>query len=108
MTRLCAYLRFANRVAGTSLLIAFWSVLVVAFVHHMVPRLNYLAGAPIAPDKPCGRPQCDFSVFWPAGILSAHKAFAVIYTPDLFVAAAKTLLLPRIPSRLFSILPLLC
>lgn len=101
MRRLGAYLRFANRVAGISLLIAFWSILLVAFIHHMAPRLDYLAGAPIGPDMPCDRPQCDFSVFWPAGILSAHKAFAIIYTPALFVAAAKILLIPGIPYETF-------
>ena len=99
--RLLSYLRFIDRFGGAALLLAFWSVLLVAFTHHMAPRLGYLAGAPVAPDMPCGRPQCDFSVFWPAGILSAHKAFTVIYTPDLFVAAAKTLLLPGIPYETF-------
>ncbi|MBU6449105.1 MAG: DUF2029 domain-containing protein [Rhodospirillales bacterium] len=50
---------------------------------------------------PCGKPQCDFSVFWPAGVLSVQKAFSVIYTPHLFVAAVKGLLLPGISYETF-------
>ena len=67
----------------------------------MAPRLGYLVGAPILPDQPCGRPECDFSVFWPAGVLSTHMSFSVIYTPYLFNAAAKTLLLPQITYQTF-------
>ncbi len=99
--RLLAYARFIDRLGGTLLLLAFWGVLLHAFAVHMAPRLHYLAGAPIGNDLPCHTPECDFGVFWPAGVLSVQKAFSVIYTPNLFMAAAKKLLLPEISYQTF-------
>jgi len=99
--RLLAYARFIDRLGGTLLLFAFWGVLLSAFVAHMEPRFAYLAGKPIAPDMPCGRPQCDFSVFWPAGRLSNLNNFATLYTPAPFNEAVSKLLLPGISYETF-------
>ena len=92
MTRLAAYLRFANRFAGTLLLLAFWGVLLVAFVQHMAPRLAYLSGAPIGNDQPCHTPECDFGVFWPAGVLARSEHFAVLYDHARFGVQAASML----------------
>lgn len=90
MTRLLAYLRFTDRLGGTLLLLAFWGVLLRAFALHMAPRFAYLAGAPIGNDPPCHTPECDFGVFWPAGILARAGHFNVLYNHNQFgkIAAA--------------------
>jgi hypothetical protein len=42
-------------------------------------------------DHPCGSPQCDFSIFWPAGLLASTGRAADIYHPELFFAARQHL-----------------
>lgn len=92
MTRLGNYVRFANWVAGISLLLAFWGVLLVAFMAHMEPRLAYLSGAPIGNDLPCHTPECDFGVFWPAGVLARSDNFAILYDHAKFGTQAASML----------------
>ncbi|GLR67402.1 hypothetical protein GCM10010909_20830 [Acidocella aquatica] len=93
--RLRAYLVLSWRMGAYGLLVAFWMVLLQAAGTHMAPRLSYLtAHRPIANDAPCGRPECDFSVFWPAGRLAREHAYATLYTPQPFSRAAATMLLP--------------
>ncbi len=99
--RLTAYLRFIDQFGGTFLLLAFWGVLLFAFIAHMAPRFAYLTGTPVAPDLPCGRPECDFSVFWPAGKLANMGDFTTLYAPGAFAAAAGGFLLPGIPYETF-------
>ncbi len=90
--RLLAYARFINRFAGTLLLLAFWGVLLHAFAVHMAPRLHYLAGAPIGNDLPCHTPECDFGVFWPAGILAGSGNFNALYNHCQFGKTAAAIL----------------
>lgn len=90
--RFLAYARFINQLAGTLLLFAFWAVLLVAFAAHMAPRLAYLAGAPIGNDLPCHTPECDFGVFWPAGILARAGHFSALYDHTRFGPLAAAML----------------
>ena len=53
----------------------------------MLPRWHMLAALPPWPDtSPCDSPNCDFSAFWPAGLLFRKGYSAQIYHPDLFAA----------------------
>jgi hypothetical protein len=80
MTRL----DFARRATAWGLLLGFWGVMLLAFAAHVLPRLRYLTGAPIAGDLPCHKPECDFSIFWPAGILARAGDFAQLYSASAF------------------------
>jgi hypothetical protein len=81
--------------AGYGLLVAFWGVFLMAFWAHMVPRLGYLTrNLPIGNDMPCKKPECDFSVFWPAGQLARAHDFVTLYSPHRFVAAVSAMLIP--------------
>ena len=95
MRRLAVYFRIAWRMAAYGLLLAFWGVFLVAFVAHMLPRFAYLAGAPIGADAPCQKPECDFSVFWPAGILARRHDFATLYSGTAFIHAVNGMLPPN-------------
>ena len=95
MNRLWAYARLAWQMGAYGLLGAFRLVLLHALYEHMAPRLGYLtAHRAIANDLPCGRPECDFSVYWPAGRLALEHAFVTLYSPQLFSQAASAMLLP--------------
>ncbi|MGE4482908.1 glycosyltransferase family 87 protein [Acidocella sp.] len=90
--RFLAYARLIDRLGGTLLLLAFWGGLLFAFALHMAPRLAYLTGAPIGDDLPCHTPECDFGVFWPAGILARAGAFSVLYDHARFGVIAASML----------------
>ncbi len=99
MGRVWQRLREDARVAGWMLshgaLITFWLLLFGIFLGHMRQRLGYLtAHRPIANDLPCKSPECDFSVFWPAGRLAREHAYHLLYTPGLFSRAADAMLRP--------------
>jgi hypothetical protein len=64
-----------------------WFAVFDVFLDKMLPRLRYLAPhAAIGIDPPCLSPECDFSAFWPAGILARAHQYASIYNPDVFLA----------------------
>ena len=105
MTRLRAYLRFIDRFGGIAILLGFWGIFLVAFAQHMAPRLGYLAGKPIGLDAPCNRPECDFSVFWPAGKLAQAHDFATLYSPPRFIDVAGQMLIPHFPYQTFFYMP---
>jgi hypothetical protein len=92
LPRLREYARLAWRMATYGLLLAFWGVVLVAFCAHVGPRLGYLAGRPIGDDLPCHTPECDFSVFWPAGILARAGDFAALYDRGSFATHAAAML----------------
>lgn len=93
--RLREYARFAWKIGAYGLLAGFWGVFLWSFYTQVGPRLGYLtAHRAIANDLPCDKPECDFSVFWPAGHLAREHAYTVLYTPELFVKAASAMLLP--------------
>ena len=82
------------------MLAAFSLVIIFAFYRHMAPRFSYLtAGRAIADDPPCGRPECDFSVFWPAGRLAREHAYTALYTPQIFTKMASAMLRRNQPAR---------
>ncbi len=109
----------AWRMAGYAVLLPIWLLVAEVFAAKMLPRLAYLtAGRQMANDSPCGRPECDFSQFWPAGVLARAHQFGALYDPAGFWAARKLLLLPTagridwiypppmlLPSMLISNLP---
>jgi len=88
------YARLAGKMGAYGLLAAFWGVFLVAFTAHMAPRFGYLTGRPIGNDAPCHKPECDFSVFWPAGILARAHDYATLYSAPAFIRAVNTMLPP--------------
>jgi len=48
-----------------------WVMIFLVFLGHMLPRVrDILRHAPLADTPPCDAVQCDFSIFWPAGMLA--------------------------------------
>ncbi|WP_297371810.1 glycosyltransferase family 87 protein [Acidocella sp.] len=93
MTRIGFYGGVAAEMLAWCALVVFWGLWVGVFVHYMAPRLGYFAhGALIGNDLPCGRPECDFSDFWRAGITAR-------LSPD----ALHAMVLPLRPDALFAL-----
>lgn len=91
LIRLNEYARLIRGFAAWGLLLAFWGLWIIVFLHFMLPRLGYLFGPElIGNDQPCGRPECDFSDFWRAGL-----------TARLPLEGLRQLALPLQPEALF-------
>jgi alpha-1,2-mannosyltransferase len=96
MTRLTEYARLLRVFGAWGLLFAFWGLWIAIFLHFMLPRFGYLLGAlPIGNDQPCGRPECDFSVFWLAGFLAHAHDYLALYSGTDFISAATQALPPN-------------
>jgi len=93
MRRLTQRAHIARQVLNHAVLGIIWIVYLRLFVENMLPRLAYLTGhAAIHPDWPCLTPECDFSVFWPAGLLARAHELNSLYQPRAFAAAGAQLL----------------
>ena len=73
----------------------FWLIWFEVFVAHMLPRLGYLTGRQVSIDPPCITPECDFSAFWPAGLLARAGEFARLYTPGQFLVFQRQAISPH-------------
>ncbi|MDE1906925.1 MAG: DUF2029 domain-containing protein [Rhodospirillales bacterium] len=73
----------------------FWLLWFEIFVVHMLPRLGYLTGRQVSIDPPCITPECDFSAFWPAGLLARTRDFSRLYTPSQFLAFQRQAISPH-------------
>jgi hypothetical protein len=70
-----------------------WLAVWRQFYGVMVPRLGeWSALAPFPVDRPCDNPQCDFSAFWPAGLLARAHRVVDLYDPAKFLAYRQGLL----------------
>jgi len=68
-----------------ALIILLWLAVLHQFAGAMLPRLNEIGAHPPLPlDRPCDSPQCDFSAFWPAGVLARAHHTATLYDPQRF------------------------
>lgn len=92
--RLRAYWRIGALLAYPALAIC-WVQIVIQFLRDMAPRLGHLsaAGMQVA-DRPCLSPECDFSVFWPAGHLARAGSLRTLYDPALFLAFRRAMFMP--------------
>jgi len=86
------YARAAWQMSAYGVLVFFWGIIFQVFLIKMLPRLGYLAGRPIANDPPCINPECDFSAFWPAGLLARQHDFLRIYDSAAFLAVQRHIL----------------
>jgi hypothetical protein len=78
-----------------AMLAVVWVMIFLVFLGHMLPRLrDILRHAPLADTPPCDGIQCDFSVFWPAGLLARQGQFETLYDPMAFDAFRKAILIP--------------
>jgi hypothetical protein len=97
MARLASYWRFGSSVLAYTLLAILWAEGFAQFVRNMAPRLSHLSAAGMRiGDWPCGVPQCDFSVFWPAGLLARAGQLHALYAPSLLQAWRARLFTPQI------------
>jgi alpha-1,2-mannosyltransferase len=85
LQRLGVYACLAWRISALSVLGFIWFEILLVFFSKMAPRLSYLTmHRSIANDPPCPAPECDFSQFWPAGILARTAHFSALYDPSAF------------------------
>ncbi len=108
LKRLGDYTRLTWKMAVYSLLGLVWFANFEVFCGKMLPRLGYLtAHRAIANDPPCITPECDFSVFWTAGVLARAHEFAEIYQPEKFILVGKMLFFPAAQIETFFYPPLM-
>jgi len=85
--RLREYWRVFSLWGAYGLLATLWGEQAFAFYLNMWPRFAHLGAAGMrVMDRPCFYPQCDFSVFWPAGVLARAGDVARVYAPGAFEA----------------------
>jgi hypothetical protein len=88
--RLLEYWRVFSLWGAYSLLATLWGEQAFAFYLNMWPRFGHLGAAGMrVMDRPCFYPQCDFSVFWPAGVLARAGDVASVYAPGAFEVARR-------------------
>ena len=76
-------------------MLAFWGLWLGVFVHFMLPHFRYITDPGlIGNDAPCGKPECDFSVFWLAGVLARWHDYTTLYSAHQFIPAVNALLIP--------------
>jgi hypothetical protein len=94
--RLRAYWRIGALLAYPALAIC-WVQTAIQFLRNMAPRFGHIsaAGMQVA-DKPCLSPECDFSVFWPAGHLARAGDLGTLYNPALFLSFRQALFMPGV------------
>jgi hypothetical protein len=108
----------AWQLAAWGALISLWALWFQVFLGKMLPRFAYLTGKPIGNDPPCVTPECDFSAFWPAGLLARQHDYIRIYDAGAFLAYQRHAIAPSanldaffyppsmlFPSMLISYLP---
>jgi hypothetical protein len=115
--RLKTYGQLISRIGTWPLLLVWWGRCGQVFTVNMASRLSHWspAGLRVA-DLPCGAPQCDFSTFWPAGLLAAQGNAAAAYQPAALQALRENLFFPQIdmvpflypPPTLLAVIPLSC
>lgn len=83
-------------ITAYALLGLFWFAVLNQFYGAMRPRFSHLGAAGRAiNDWPCGCPQCDFSGFWPAGLLARAHQFTTLYQPAAFLAYRHAVFWPQ-------------
>jgi hypothetical protein len=84
--RVWAYTRAVSSVSAYALLATIWLIVFQQFFDVMAPRARtIIANGPVANTPPCFSPECDFSVFWPAGLLARAGRLHDLYQPDAFL-----------------------
>jgi alpha-1,2-mannosyltransferase len=87
MSKLREYARLMHLFASVGLLAWMWLAVMQQFAGAMLPRLNHLGAAGLRiSDRPCECPQCDFSGFWPAGLLARAHRLNDLFDPVAFLA----------------------
>jgi hypothetical protein len=80
------YWRVASPMLAGTALGLIWLAVLHQFFYAMAPRLSHLGpGGMRINDRPCECPECDFSAFWPAGLLARAHRTADIYQPTAFL-----------------------
>ncbi|HYP62647.1 MAG TPA: hypothetical protein VEQ16_02095, partial [Acidocella sp.] len=75
-----AYAKFAWPMLLYGLGGASWLAIAVVYLGRLLERFRLLlANAPPLNTPLCGNAQCDFSMFWPAGLMARAHRFAELY-----------------------------
>jgi alpha-1,2-mannosyltransferase len=84
-TRLRDYWRIAQMMMAYATIAVVWYFVLNQFIGIIRSRLHHIALPSILTnDRPCARPECDFSMFWPSGLLARSNEFAALYKPESF------------------------
>jgi len=87
MSRVRDYMRVAYPLASSGLLAWMWLAVIQQFLGAMLPRLGHFGASGLRiNDRPCECPQCDFSGFWPAGLLARAHRLNDLFDPAAFLA----------------------
>jgi alpha-1,2-mannosyltransferase len=87
------YARIARPMLIYGLGIGLWLADLAVVGQRFWPRVTQIfAGAPIGNTPICHNPQCDFSMFWPSGVVARAHDFATLYKPLALLAARQHLL----------------
>jgi hypothetical protein len=84
--RAAEYCRVASPLLAYGLLGTISLALLWNFCTVMAPRVALIGASAAVNTWPCHAPDCDFSMFWPAGILARAGDFTTLYQPALFAA----------------------
>ena len=84
--RAAEYSRIASPLLAYGLLGTVWLALLWNFCTVMSPRIALIGTSVPVNTWPCISPDCDFSMFWPAGILTRAGDFTTLYNPNLITA----------------------
>jgi hypothetical protein len=80
------YWRVASPMLACAALGLIWLAVLHQFFYAMAPRMSHLGpGGLRINDRPCESPECDFSAFWPAGLLARAHRTADIYQTFVFL-----------------------
>jgi alpha-1,2-mannosyltransferase len=87
------YARIARPLLIYGLGLGLWVADLVVVGGRFWPRVRQiLIGAPITNTPICHNPQCDFSMFWPTGLLARAHQFVTLYQPLQLLAVRQHLL----------------
>ena len=89
------YARIARPLLIYGLAIGLWAAELIVVGLRSWPRLRLLLrGAPPLNTPLCTNPQCDFSMFWPSGLLARAHQFAALYQSAPFLAFRQDVFTP--------------
>jgi alpha-1,2-mannosyltransferase len=89
------YARIGRPMLIYGLGLGLWLADFLAIGYRLWPRLlGLLAGARPLNTPVCGNAQCDFSMFWPAGLLARAHQFATLYQSAPFLTFRQHVLTP--------------
>jgi hypothetical protein len=87
------YARIARPMLVYGLGIGLWLTDITVVGQRFWPRVTQIfASTPMGNTPICHNPQCDFSMFWPSGVVARAHDFATLYQPMALLTVRQHLL----------------